>query len=141
MDRHPNLGVLLQVLPVVDQGSRTAVLSLTSTVTRWGDQPASVSVGGESPPAEIKEFGNESETSQVPAGSARATVDRPNIAAHQVASSLRVPLGQPILVGGLTLDPTGETAGKQAPGEREQLYLFVETGVVQPPRPRTPAPR
>ena len=130
----PNVGVLLQVRPVVDRGSRTAVLSLASTVTRWGDQPASVSVGGESPPAEIKEFGNENETSQVPAGSARATVDRPNIAAQQVASTLRVPLGQPVLVGGLTLDPTEKTAGQQPQGERKQLYLFVETGVVQPPR-------
>ena len=130
----PNVGVLLEVRPVVDRGAKTAVLHLASTVTRWGDQPASVSVGGESPPAEIKEPGNESETAQVPASAASVRVDRPNIAAQQVASSLRVPLGQPILIGGLTLDPTEKTAGQQAPGERKQLYLFVQTSVVQAPR-------
>jgi hypothetical protein len=131
----PNVGVLLQVRPVVDRGGKTAVLGLTSTVTRWGDQPPPVPIGGESPPAQIKDPINETETSQVPAGAASATVDRPCIAAQEVASSLRVPLERPVLVGGLTLDPTEKTAGGQPPGGRKQLYLFVETSVVRPPRP------
>jgi len=121
----PNVGVLLQVRPVVDHGADTAMLHLASTVTRWRDQPAPVAVGGQNPPAEVEEFGNESERTHVPAGSAQATVDRPRIAAQEVASSLRVPLGRPVLIGGLTLDPTEKTAA-----ERKQLYLFVETSLV-----------
>ena len=128
----PNVGVLLEVSPVVDGASRTAMLTLQSTVTRWGQQPPPVKIGGESPEAEVKDFVNENETTRVPASGASVTIDRPNIAAHEVAASLRVPLGQPVLIGGLTLAGTGDAGENPADGEREQLYLIVQTSIVRP---------
>jgi hypothetical protein len=128
----PNVGVLLEVRPVVDSDSRTATLEVQSVVTRWGEQPSSVTVGAESPEAEVKELGHENESTRVPASGASTTVDRPNIAAQELAASLRVPLGQPMLVGGMTLVPDGDVGEMSPDGERKQLYLVVETSVVRP---------
>ncbi len=117
---------------MVDGDSRTAMLTVLSTVTRWGEQPPSVKVGGESPEAEFKEFVDATETTRVPASGASVTVDRPNIAAQEVAANLRVPLGQPVLIGGLTLAPASDAGQQPDDGQREQLYLVVETSIVRP---------
>ena len=41
----------------------------------------------------------------------------------QLATTLKVPLGEPTLVGGLTCEPS---AGDQKAAGTPQLYLFVE---------------
>ena len=51
------------------------------------------------------------------------TLDRMNLVVQQLATTLRVPLRQPTLVGGLTLEPG---AADQQAGVNQQLYLFVE---------------
>lgn len=127
----PNVGVLLEVSPVVDSESRTATLAIQSTVTRWGEQPSSAKVVDERPETEVKEPGNENGAIRVQANGASSIVDRPNIASQEVAASLRVPLGQPVLVGGMTLVPTGDVGEMSPDGERKQLYLVVETSVVR----------
>lgn len=60
-------------------------------------------------------------------------VDRVNIVAQQLATSLRVPLGQPILVGGMTFPEShsDEPAG-------EQLYLVIEVTVQEEEDPAEP---
>ena len=67
----PNVGVRLEVRPVVDSDSRTASLAVQSTVTHWGQQPSPVKVGREISAAEVKEFGHENETTSVPASGPR----------------------------------------------------------------------
>jgi hypothetical protein len=60
-------------------------------------------------------------------------VDRIAIESQEFATTLRVPLGKPVLVGGLTYVPSSQgnvvDAGGAAPGaasEQAQLYLVLE---------------
>jgi hypothetical protein len=78
--------------------------------------------------APLDEEPTESRTSAVPA------VDRVNIVAQQLATSLRVPLGRPVLVGGMTFPgpQTDEPAG-------QQLYLVIEVTVQEEADSASPA--
>ena len=49
-------------------------------------------------------------------------IDRLNVAAQQLATSLRVPLNQPVLVGGMTFPSSDESQAHR----NRQLYLIVE---------------
>jgi hypothetical protein len=49
-------------------------------------------------------------------------IDRLNVAAQQLATSLRVPLNQPVLVGGMTFPSNDESQAHR----NRQLYLVVE---------------
>jgi hypothetical protein len=51
---------------------------------------------------------------------AHTAIDRLNILRQELRSSLRIPLNQPILVGGMTLEPTREEP------QGSQLYLVLQ---------------
>jgi hypothetical protein len=114
----PQIGVLLQVTPQLLPKARAAVLDVQSFVTRTDEAPApfpflsSQTIGGKT-----------EEGKPAPARQQTLSLDRVNLVAHQLATTLRVPLGSPVLVGGLTLEP-GAAAQEGAGGP--QLYLFVE---------------
>lgn len=55
-------------------------------------------------------------------------IDRVNIVAQQLATSLRVPLNRPVLVGGMTFPGV-----EGAPATDEQLYLVLEVTAQQEP--------
>ncbi len=106
----PNLGVLLEIRPTVAPGRDTAIVDLRSTVTMPGQQQ--VNLDADSPQGPL-----------VPA------VDRVAIETQELATTMSVPLGRPILAGGLTFampatDATEQDA--QQPGEAPQLYLILE---------------
>jgi len=112
-----NLGVLLQVTPSLLPGEAEALLDVRSTVTHWGGSDP-VRIGGGAPPAtETTAEGSVA----VPASEASIAVDRPNVATQQLATTVRAPLGQAVLVGGLTLQPKLQDAGDESP----QIYLIV----------------
>jgi len=48
------------------------------------------------------------------------SIDRANIVSNQLQSALQLPLDQPVLVGGMTLDPTL----KEPQGS--QMYLILQ---------------
>lgn len=50
-------------------------------------------------------------------------VDRINVVAQQLATSLRAPLGKPVLIGGMTFP------GEEGQGTNSQLYLVVKINV------------
>jgi hypothetical protein len=105
----PNIGVLLEVKPTLLPDNETAVLNLVSTVTSAGNEDESVDVA-----------------SQATQGSSTTLkLDRLSLDTQRLATTVRVPLGQPVLVGGLSL------AGAEPPATAErsqgaQLYLVVE---------------
>ncbi len=75
------------------------ILDLRSVVTRWDEQPEK--------PVEFRNV---------------VTLDRTNAVSQQLATTLKVPLRQPVLAGGLSMQP-----GAAADGDnRLQLYLVVE---------------
>lgn len=97
-------GVLLQVTPSLQPDSDSVVLDLTSLVNGW-DQPEK--------PLEF------------PLAHA---IDRMHHISHQLATTLRAPLGKPVMAGGITLDAGKENAAEAGP----QLYLIVEANVSEP---------
>jgi hypothetical protein len=107
----PNLGALLEIRPTIAQGSNTAIVDLKSTVTGPTRLTADALAVSPAPPE----------------------VDRVPIHSQELATTMRVPLGEPVLVGGLTLNPSeahltaqldrGEGAAEP---EQAQLYLVLE---------------
>jgi len=129
----PNAGVLLEVTPSLLPGTDVAILDIQSTVTGWVE-PEPIPVVGSSFPSTQKLDPASQELAYEPGGAASLTLDRVNIPAQQLATALRVPLGKPVLVGGLTQEPTeaepaeSEEAGA---GSRQQLYLVVEVSAAE----------
>ena len=92
----PNAGVLLQVTPLILPGGQAASLDVQSTVTAW-QTPESVNVSD---------------------GGTSLSIDRVRLAANQIATTVRIPVGKPVLVGGLT--------PSDADASQKTLYLVVE---------------
>jgi len=114
-------GVLLAVCPTVTPDKERAVLNYMSTVTGWRDPDPPVAGGGRLP------AGRETDA----AGSDPIHIDRVHMPAQQLAASLRVPLGKPVLLAGLTLSPHEEPSGESEGKERKQLYLVVQTSIAE----------
>ena len=129
--RIPNVGLVLEIRPTVDRGMKTALVDIDSTVTRWRKPDRALRVGTRFSPSEMEySYDGAKERVEEPGGEGSVDVDRVNLPTQQFAASVRVPLGKPILVGGLTLSPTTDANGGQAGEERKQLYLVVRTSRV-----------
>lgn len=110
----PNVGLLLQVTPILAGGE--AVLDLESSYTNWGEQGAAIQVQSNiAPPNDVPSSDLPSDVRGI------AEIDRVNMPASELATTVRVPLGTPVLVGGMSL--VEETAGAEA---TKQLYLVIE---------------
>jgi hypothetical protein len=105
---YPNAGVLLQVTPLLLPGGQAASLDVQSSVTFWQDP----------------------ERLAVSTGEAGLSIDRVRLAANQLATTVRMPVGKPVLVGGLTMVD-------DAP--QKPLYLVIELTVDEGERPAVPA--
>jgi hypothetical protein len=107
----PVIGALLEIRPTIAQG-RSAVVDLKSTVTGPTATTADALAAPPAPPE----------------------VDRIAIHSQELATTMRVPLGEPVLVGGLTLKPAeaqsmldlGAAEGAVGGPEFPQLYLVLE---------------
>jgi hypothetical protein len=112
----PNLGVLLQIRPTLIPGDDRAIVDLRSTLTVLGEPSE-----GAAPPAAS------SFEPMMP------TVDRLAIDTQELGTTLSVPLGEPVLAGGLTYIASSSgrlergVAGDSAmAAETPQLYLVLE---------------
>jgi hypothetical protein len=114
-----NFGALLEIRPTLMSANSEApvIVDLKSTVTIEGAGDA------------------EGET-KAAADELAPAVDRVSIETLEFATTLRMPLGKPVLVGGLTYIPSGKGGRKgkdaeevnveAAPAERPQMYLVLE---------------
>ena len=113
----PNIGVLLELKPTLLAHGEAAVLDLESTVTALGEEPAA--------PIHVR-------TEQAPAAgampSSAVTVDRLNLETQHLATTVGLPVGQPVLVGGLSVAGGGGPPASD-PASARQLYLVVEVRV------------
>ena len=115
----PNFGTLLEIRPTLVSDDEGAIVDLKSTLTALGEPQGRLL---------------ERSTSEL-AGIA-PMVDRVAIETQQLATTLSVPLGRPVLVGGLTyvspsiaLPKENAQAGAKQPQETPQLYLILEVGL------------
>ena len=104
-------GAMLEVTPAVQTDGKAAWVDLYSTVSDWG-KPVKVNV----------EF-QTSGTTQPTAVRGEAVLDRPNMTLQSIRTSMRVPIGKAVIVGGMTVEP-----GLQSPNG-PQMLLIVEVFV------------
>lgn len=90
-------GIMLEVTPIAMPGANAIVLDLRSIVSQW--QP---------PAAGTASFGGITQ------------LDHSEVISQQLATTIRMPLGKPVIAGGMTLEPGAATST----GAR--LYLVVE---------------
>jgi hypothetical protein len=104
-------GAVLQVTPLLSPKGDSAVLDLASVATDWApmDKPFHV------PAAAVGTDTNTPTTH--PAVDVPAFVDRLNVGVQQMRTTIRIPVGKPVLVGGMTRDPGTDT---------RELYLIAE---------------
>ena len=146
----PHVGALLEITPTLLPGRKAAIVNIQSSVTRWDKPGLAVEFGGGNGASSEGQPGGGGEGSAsagpgagsgagigapggagiagafdsnpASGGSSRPVqIDRINVVAQQLATSLRVPLGKPVLVGGMTYP--GAQAGQAADS---QLYLIVK---------------
>ncbi len=107
-----NFGALLQIRPTLMRNGNSAVVDLQATLTI----PDRRAVHADDPRSDPR----------------APVVDRIGIETQELATTLRLPLGAPMLVGGLTLRPgAGGYAGNgqsdsENPAENPQMYLILE---------------
>ncbi len=106
---NPQSGALLQVIPRILPDGKTAVLDVHSIVVV---------------PEGWKEAGRGAAAGQWSAqpNDPFPPLDRANLVAQQFATTVRIPLAEPVLVGGMTFEPGAEPQETAS----SQLYLFVE---------------
>ena len=101
----PHLGVFAQFTPLATKGEEGILLDVHSSITRWNPEQETVAIGrGESGGSEIE-------------------IDRVSATAQQFATSLRLPLNQPVLVGGVSVDAELK---EELPDDVVGLYLIIE---------------
>jgi len=98
-------GVALQVTPQVLDEGQTVAMDVRSVVSE-----VEGAVGSRAVP----------QTQPVSEREAMLFVDRPSVVAQQFSTTVRVPAGKKILIGGMTLDPAAKSKGAK------QLYLVIE---------------
>ena len=116
---NPQCGAMLQVTPQVLPGTMTAVVDLWSSVVRSKGQGEQIHFLSGKSAREKGEKGDKNEEAAEPS----VTLDRVNVTVEQLGTTVRLPLGQATLVGGLTRDPSADEGHAAA---APQLYLFIE---------------
>ena len=116
---NPQCGAMLQVTPQVLPGAKTAVVDLWSSVVRSEGPREQIHFLSGKPASEKGDKGGKNEEAAEPS----VTLDRVNLAVEQLGTTLRLPLGEATLVGGLTREPSADQAHAAA---APQLYLFIE---------------
>jgi hypothetical protein len=101
-------GAALQVTPITTSNGKYVVLDIHSRVNMLRNSKPDVA---QPAPA----------STNTPAGVV-AAIDRPRLMTHRLSTTLRVPVGQPTLIGGITFE------SEPKPGE-PSLYLFVKIAV------------
>ena len=122
-------GLVLEVTPLVAADNRYATLDLFTAFvdTARDGRPAPARAFAGPQPAQTGEVIKGAAQGEGGGILAEGVVDRLSTTMQEIRTTVQVPLGQPVLIGGMTLDPA--LNGQPSP----QLYLVVE--VVASERP------
>ncbi len=67
------------------------------------------------------------------AGSSSCPIDLPVMPTQEFGTTLRVPLGEPVVVGSVTFSPTGDAGLGEAKVDAMEVYLIATTSIVKSP--------
>ncbi len=112
----PHIGTIVQVTPSLDADRNTVSMNLWSTVTGWEEPGEPVKLSAEFNAVK-------SDQGETGGGKTQAVIDRVNMQTRHLATSLRVPLDVPTIVGTLTND---QSPGNNEQPSTKQLALIVE---------------
>ena len=70
-------------------------------------------------------------THTAPGGSASCPVDLPVLPTQQIGTTLRVPLGKPVVVGSITFAAAGDAGLSAAKEDMVEVYLIATTSIVR----------
>lgn len=110
--RQVQSGVMLEVLPTLQVGQKAAVVDIKSRLAEW-NEPNRIEVALSTSTTQPGDRAVAGQASQ-------AGIDRLNMVTQDLRTAIRMPLGKPVLVGGLTLDPTASSPSGP------QLYLVLQ---------------
>jgi hypothetical protein len=102
-------GAMLEITPTLESTLDTAVVDVRSQVADWAE-PTQVQHSPRQGQAEAKVVG----------GDVAAIIDRLNLLTQEFRTTARLPVGRPILIGGMTSEPS------QAGPASSQLYLVLQ---------------
>lgn len=111
-------GAALQVTPITDVSGKTVLLDIHSRVCL----PKDVKPAENQQPAPAQQKAVEKMLASGGPAEIVDVIDKSQLAVQRFSTTLRVPVGQPMLVGGMTFSSLPK------PGE-PNLYLFVKTSV------------
>lgn len=115
-------GLTLQVTPMLNVQEKTVMLTIQSTFTAGGGAARQQAHAGAMVAA--------TRPTGVPQN-AVGLIDRIDDVMQSLRTTVRVPLGKMVLVGGMTLDPNREPASDKRDGSDKdagaQLYLIIDT--------------
>ena len=113
---YPHIGTIVQVKPSLNAEQNTVSLDIWSTVTGWEDPGEPVQLA-----AEFNRV--KSDQGETGGGKAQAVIDRINMPTQHLATSIRVPLDTPTIVGTLTTNQSADTDEKSS---SKQLVMVVQ---------------
>ena len=136
----PNVGVRAEIRPTLMADGKAAMLFVQSTVTRWtpsrrpaivgsnwpADQETSVEQPkGNPPPTPVVHI------EKTDSGSGSCPIDLPVMPTQEFGTTLRVPLGKPVVVGSVTCASAGDAGVGEAMVDPVEVYLIATTSVVK----------
>ena len=106
------VGAMLELTPTLETTLDTAVVDVHSQVSDWTEVGAAKVAprATQSDPASGVRMGGDNE----------ATIDRLNLLTQEFRTTSRLPVGKPVLIGGITSEPS------QSGPESKQLYLVLQ---------------
>ena len=111
-------GMTLEVTPVLTPDAGTVMLDVQSVVSDWGSSP------GDNP--------RRGQPTTMPTAIGVPGIDHVQMLVQQLRTTVALPVGKPVIIGGMTFSPW-------VPEKDEQLYLVIEasaSGNSDAPKPR-----
>jgi hypothetical protein len=119
---YPQSGVVLQATPQLLPDRKNAVLDLFSVVTFSGTPDETFRFLGSDATGRALQGKDAASAGRDPI---QLTLDRVKMLSGQLGTTIKMPLGEPVLVGGLS-QPIAPGEAPQTAAMQQQMYLFIE---------------
>ncbi len=112
-----NLGAVLQVTASLSDSGK-ALVDLQSVVTQWKEPAAPIQISSQAVAS------SDEKKVEGPLVHSMVTIDRADVGTQEWASTVSIPIGQPVYIGSVTL--SGDKAAHLEPAQNPELALVIE---------------